>query len=1479
MNTNYNYINTKEATGNRQKSWIAAALSTTTGGGVVSTTTSLTASAAMRRPVELSRTKIDSDAAEQHLQTLLHRWLAEVQIPIQPWSGILLNIVLQQIMAATAVVDDTTITHVDTSQGLYHRNHHHPNPTAAITTKTTTTSSILEGGDFGHKEKKNGLSRALDRSSPSSATALWIQCIPNGKPEQSQFLPNIYKGVPLSNVLSHVDDGRWWHVGGTIELQGLVSPSSYNYMSDLICALMHVLGNMHLETSLWRDHHLTPPQQQQKNRRKKRIPSPTIVAPPPSPRRRMNEPPTVVSMTTAHNTRKSTTQSNTAAKPVALIKWVFSRSKWTSSKPKQSKQMQHRPVLLQHSPTATANTSSTNVSLLFSSKEPSLPPAPRIARNICNQLTTTHVSSSIGRMYSLPRILIHLRDFEENEQKALDKAKEYSSYSKPSSLLRFPSMLSRTSSLRRRGGPSMLRGRQLQQQQQLFVVGSNYYTNVQLLNLERLLLIDTTPPSLLGFIRQQHISFTYSFYPKNMKRKQQQPHQKRPCVGPNIARMDYYRYKADPNLHISRQFLDQSLGLTIIHMSQQATQSCWEWIKQSKQNDPSRKSKRKSLIIIPNNNNIDYLHQHGERRYNSSNEEEDENGEDEEEEDGGCELPMTDHILRFSHGPSRVYIDMNTTTTMILPNTIARTAPEDGTVIMMWSKCTVCKAETKPTPMTHATFCFSFAKYLEIMLYEKGSNTMPSFRSRSDDSNSNSGTCKHNIKLSDVVYCFYYDHCTLQIRRDEHPIKYTLCTPNIPAMTNTATTTTSPSSPSVPTSTNAFDSSGELNHEIDLFFTAIIRHLELIDHYLKGEAKQEQLSAAEKSDIETQHKELKALKRTAHNDYSDWMLYIADNSSKKHQLNDVRRAFVVQAKFMLDQLTEWQRDRCPELIAECGWDIPDYFNSADKRVHAMPDSSILVREDEPTSIISYTLNCAAYQSEILQKEIKSRAVIDNSSIVSLPATTAGGHLNSDDDDYDDQQQHGPLAGSSISTSNTTNDFYFSSLERYYLENQNNINSSNADILATTTQQQPPASTFATARQTLIQHVQERHISQHPHLGKLKAHWRARFQHHASATTVPSPWKHLYHHRLRHHYSQQETPPAPFLPQDDGEANPISWEMQEERTIAHHVNKDTHSKEIIKEIRFHKTIATATTEDNSRQNRKLSPHIRHRFVHNNIEFTCVVYYAQEFEELRKRCGIDQVIIESLCRCQTWKATGDDRLVIKEMISSWNLAEKQQFLEFAPAYFDYMKRTAEEVPSVLTKIFGFYTIRMTDSQKRTTWAMDVMVMDHLFYNRTITQRFDFKGVSDRQVEKQEQQQLTTLWDGDWIHGYRLGLTTTQYSKALIIDIALRNDTEFIEKCNIMDYSLLVGIDEQNKEIVVGLVDFIGAYTWYKKIESKSKATLKPQKQVTVLPPQQYRARFCREISNYFVSVPGKFDRVEPKEERNSFVASFCGVYMDL
>ncbi|KAG0234404.1 hypothetical protein BGX31_004581 [Mortierella sp. GBA43] len=297
----------------------------------------------------------------------------------------------------------------------------------------------------------------------------------------------------------------------------------------------------------------------------------------------------------------------------------------------------------------------------------------------------------------------------------------------------------------------------------------------------------------------------------------------------------------------------------------------------------------------------------------------------------------------------------------------------------------------------------------------------------------------------------------------------------------------------------------------------------------------------------------------------------------------------------------------------------------------------------------------------------------------------------------------------------------------------------------------------------------------------------------------------------------------------------------------------------------------------------SPHLKARFSHGKATFSCTVYYAAEFDTLRRRCGIHQLFVQSLSRCNSWNANGgkskssfyktqDDRFVIKQMVSSWNIAEKDELLKFAPKYFEYMTKT-HAAPTVMAKIFGFYTLKIKDSNSGNSLKIDVLVMEHLFYKQKITRTFDLKGIQDRHAGSKPNAGggnggSITLWDGDFIEGrYKTLLLLRSHSKKIIRE-SLLNDTEFLAAANIMDYSLLVGVNDERKELVVGIVDFIGAYTWYKRIESKGKTTLRGAKDnVTVLPPLQYRARFKEAMERYFLAVPDKWSKTVIEQEQEA------------
>ncbi|KAI9096064.1 hypothetical protein DFS34DRAFT_151759 [Phlyctochytrium arcticum] len=274
------------------------------------------------------------------------------------------------------------------------------------------------------------------------------------------------------------------------------------------------------------------------------------------------------------------------------------------------------------------------------------------------------------------------------------------------------------------------------------------------------------------------------------------------------------------------------------------------------------------------------------------------------------------------------------------------------------------------------------------------------------------------------------------------------------------------------------------------------------------------------------------------------------------------------------------------------------------------------------------------------------------------------------------------------------------------------------------------------------------------------------------------------------------------------------------------------------------------------------HIKHKLRRGKHKFSCTVFYARDFDALRRKCGMSGNYVRSLMRCRGWDASGgkskagffkthDDQLVMKQLASKWSNQEKSALMRFAPAYFEYVNNS-DKNPTILVKIFGFYTIKYKNAETGQIMRLDVLIMEHLFAGVKISRRFDLKGVPDRHTVSQKNKDNDVMWDGDWVDGrYKQLLRLHAHSKKIILE-SVWNDTQFLCDANVMDYSLLVGVNDEKKELVVGIVDFIGPYTWYKILETRAKTTLNAAlgaalrggtggKDVTVLPPEQYRDRF--------------------------------------
>lgn len=276
-------------------------------------------------------------------------------------------------------------------------------------------------------------------------------------------------------------------------------------------------------------------------------------------------------------------------------------------------------------------------------------------------------------------------------------------------------------------------------------------------------------------------------------------------------------------------------------------------------------------------------------------------------------------------------------------------------------------------------------------------------------------------------------------------------------------------------------------------------------------------------------------------------------------------------------------------------------------------------------------------------------------------------------------------------------------------------------------------------------------------------------------------------------------------------------------------------------------------------RSTGTHLKYQFAEGSAKMLCKVFYAEQFDALRRKCGVSERIVESLSRCMKWDSKGgktksvflktlDDRFVLKSL----SPIETQAFLRFAPAYFRIMSESLfHELPSVIAKMLGFYQIIIKNPVTGIEFNWFLLVMENLFYDRSPTRIFDLKGsMRNRRIQSTGEQNEVLLDENMVEFIYESPLFSREHSKKLL-RASVWNDTLFLSRQNVMDYSLMIAIDENRKELVVGIIDCIRTYTWDKKLESwiKDRGKNRP----TVTSPKEYKSRFREAMGRYVLQAP--------------------------
>ncbi|CAG9463493.1 unnamed protein product [Pedinophyceae sp. YPF-701] len=116
---------------------------------------------------------------------------------------------------------------------------------------------------------------------------------------------------------------------------------------------------------------------------------------------------------------------------------------------------------------------------------------------------------------------------------------------------------------------------------------------------------------------------------------------------------------------------------------------------------------------------------------------------------------------------------------------------------------------------------------------------------------------------------------------------------------------------------------------------------------------------------------------------------------------------------------------------------------------------------------------------------------------------------------------------------------------------------------------------------------------------------------------------------------------------------------------------------------------------------------------------------------------------------------------------------------------------------------------------------------------------------------------LWDQNLLEtlpGEQIWVDAASWARARR---ALWEDTSFLSKLSVMDYSLLAGVDPASGHLVLGVIDFLRQFTWDKQLETwvKSSGILGgvAAGRPTVISPEQYMQRFREAMDLYFSPVP--------------------------
>ena len=228
----------------------------------------------------------------------------------------------------------------------------------------------------------------------------------------------------------------------------------------------------------------------------------------------------------------------------------------------------------------------------------------------------------------------------------------------------------------------------------------------------------------------------------------------------------------------------------------------------------------------------------------------------------------------------------------------------------------------------------------------------------------------------------------------------------------------------------------------------------------------------------------------------------------------------------------------------------------------------------------------------------------------------------------------------------------------------------------------------------------------------------------------------------------------------------------------------------------------------------------------------------------------------------------------------------FLETGFQYFHHIaKFFFHKMPSALAKILGAYKIEKKKLDTNKVESFYILLMENLYFNKEHKNKsiktYDLKGSrSNRYVSKSDQKENQVLPDTNFKIDFKGSPLPLERNMAELLKAAVHNDSLVLCKMNVVDYSLLLIIDEnidENskfsminerndkessketaynintdlKSVRIGIIDYVRKYTWDKQLEHVGKFIINGL-EPTIVDPKMYRIRFNKTMNNYFIGL---------------------------